>query len=124
MTVSYLLGRTLHLISLYQSGQEGITFYDITALSTSLSVMLVVVVLLEQHFQQNIYQVSVKIRFQITGLLLRKLNSIKSDAKIFNLISMDANDIDAGLTGFLALSGSPLVGTLGILLMLKFFLFT
>jgi ABC-type multidrug transport system fused ATPase/permease subunit len=88
--------------------------------------MLVMQVLTEQHYFQNIYQVSVKIRYGLVALLYRKLNRttitrIKTSGQFFNLISMDLNEIDSGLTWFLALSGSIIVGTVGSILLYVYF---
>ena len=122
MTVSYILGHTIKLIQEYTEGRA--TFNNLLGYSGALSALLVLSVIIEQHYFQNIYQVSMKIRFAISGLLYRKLHQttqtrIKevSKGQFFNIISIDLTEIDSGLTWFIAFMGSIVVGVLGIVIL-------
>ncbi|CAD8158667.1 unnamed protein product [Paramecium octaurelia] len=88
-----------------------------------LGVLLLGQVIFEQHYFQNIYQMSAKIRASLAQMLLAKLQRISTsrlkDGQFFNIITMDIADLD--LTWLIAFSGAPIIFCVGIYILFSYF---
>ncbi|CAD8074913.1 unnamed protein product [Paramecium sonneborni] len=91
-----------------------------------LGVLLLNQVIFEQHYFQNIYQMSAKIRASLSQVLLAKLQRISTsrlkDGQFFNIITMDIADLD--LTWLIAFSGAPIICCVGVYLLFLYFGFS
>lgn len=91
-------------------------------------ILLFVYVYLETWVFQFLYQVGIKIRLTIIGILYKKLLCISSSSlnelnlgKFLNVISNDVNDIDSSAMWLIIMLGGPIIAILSLIVTYKHF---